>query len=216
MMPTYNETNNHNKVKMARILEMMETSINQRHIADVVDCLMDGGIIVYPTDTVYALGCDAMNNQAIERICALKEMKSAKTNLSIICADISEVAQYAKFDNAQFRLMKANLPGPFTFIFPAMSKLPKAFKGRRTVGIRIPDNEIALSIVRSLGRPILTTSVPGDDDDYRCEPGLIAEAMSGAVDIVIDSGRGMLTPSTVVDCTGDEPEVTRQGRGELQ
>ncbi|MBQ9217654.1 MAG: threonylcarbamoyl-AMP synthase [Muribaculaceae bacterium] len=200
---------------MAQLLEMMETNINERHIAEVVDCLMDGGLIVYPTDTVYALGCDAMNNQAIERICALKEMKSAKTNLSIICSDISEVSQYAKFDNTQFRLMKSNLPGPFTFIFPAMSKLPKAFKGRRTVGIRIPANEIALRIVRTLGRPILTTSVPGDDEDYRCEPGLIAEALDNAVDIVIDAGRGALTPSTVVDCTGSEPEVTRQGKGEL-
>ena len=195
---------------------MMETNINDRHIAEVVDCLTDGGIIVYPTDTVYALGCDAMNNQAIERICTLKEMKSVKTNLSIICADISEVSQYAKFDNAQFRLMKSNLPGPFTFIFPAMSKLPKAFKGRRTVGIRIPDHEIALSIVRALGRPILTTSVPGDDEDYRCEPGLIAEAFDNSVDIVIDAGRGAMIPSTVVDCTGGEPEVTRQGKGELR
>lgn len=201
---------------MAQLLEMMANNINQRHIAEVVDCLMDGGIIVYPTDTVYALGCDAMNNQAIERICSLKEMKSAKTNLSIICSDISEVSQYAKFDNTQFRLMKSNLPGPFTFIFPAMSKLPKAFKGRRTVGIRIPDNEIALSIVRALGRPILTTSVPGDDEDYRCEPGLIAEAFDNVVDIVIDAGRGSMIPSTVVDCTGAEPEVTRQGRGQLK
>ena len=112
--------------------------------------------------------------------------------------------------------MKSNLPGPFTFIFPAMSKLPKAFKGRRTVGIRIPHHEIALSIVRALGRPILTTSVPGDDEDYRCEPGLIAEAFDNAVDIVIDSGRGSLMPSTVVDCTGSNPEVVRQGRGELK
>lgn len=201
---------------MARLLEMMPTSINERHIAEVVECLGDGGIIVYPTDTVYALGCDAMNNHAIERICAMKEMKSAKTNLSIICADISEVSQYAKFDNTQFRLMKSNLPGPFTFIFPAMSKLPKAFKGRRTVGIRIPDNEIALSIVRALGHPILTTSVPGQDEDYRCEPGLIAEAFDNMVDIVIDAGRGSIIPSTVIDCTGSEPEVTRQGRGEFK
>jgi len=201
---------------MARLLEMMPTSINERHIAEVVECLGDGGIIVYPTDTVYALGCDAMNNHAIERICAMKEMKSAKTNLSIICADISEVSQYAKFDNTQFRLMKSNLPGPFTFIFPAMSKLPKAFKGRRTVGIRIPDNEIALSIVRTLGHPILTTSVPGQDEDYRCEPGLIAEALDNMVDIVIDAGRGSIIPSTVIDCTGSNPEVVRQGRGELK
>ena len=142
-------------------------------------------------------------------------MKSAKTNLSIICSDISEVAQYAKFDNTQFRLMKNNLPGPFTFILQAMSKLPKAFKGRRTVGIRIPDNKIATAIERELGHPILTTSVPACDDDYRCEPELIAEALGNSVDIVVDSGRGGLVPSTVVDCTGVEPEITRQGKGEL-
>lgn len=198
-----------------KVLEIIPGNINQRLIDQAVECLDNGGIIAYPTDTVYALGCDAMNNQAIERICSIKEMKSAKTNLSIICADISEVAQYAKFDNQQFKLMKTNLPGPFTFIFPALSKLPKAFKGRRTVGIRIPDNKIALSIVQTLGRPILTTSVQGEDEDYRCEPSLIAETYASQVDIVIDGGRGGLMPSTVVDCTGPEPEVTRQGRGIL-
>lgn len=199
-----------------KVLSIIEDNINIRHIEEIANVLRDGGIIVYPTDTVYAIGCDALNNQAIERICALKAMKSAKTNLSVICSDISEVAQYAKFDNTQFRLMKNNLPGPFTFIFPAMSKLPKAFKGRRTVGIRIPQNKIAVAIEQELGHPILTTSVPGQDEDYRCEPELIAEALGGSVDIVVDSGRGGLIPSTVVDCTGDEPEVVRQGKGELQ
>lgn len=199
-----------------KVLPIIEDSINVRHIEEIVSVLRDGGIIVYPTDTVYAIGCDALNNQAIERICSLKAMKSAKTNLSIICSDISEVAQYAKFDNAQFRLMKNNLPGPFTFIFPAMSKLPKAFKGRRTVGIRIPQNKIATAIERELGHPVLTTSVPAQDDDYRCEPELIAEALGGQVDIVVDAGRGGLVPSTVVDCTGAEPEIVRQGKGEFQ
>lgn len=196
-----------------KILDIIPDNINERLIEQVAHCLDMGGIVIYPTDTVYALGCDAMNNQAIERICSIKEMKSAKTNLSIICADISEVAQYAKFDNQQFKLMKTHLPGPFTFIFPALSKLPKAFKGRRTVGIRIPDNKIALAIVRALGRPILTTSVQGDDEDYRCEPGLIAETYASQADIVIDGGRGGLIPSTIIDCTGSEPEVIRQGRG---
>lgn len=198
-----------------KVLQIIEDNINSRHIEEIAAVLRDGGIVVYPTDTVYAIGCDALNNQAIERICALKSMKSAKTNLSIICSDISEVAQYAKFDNTQFRLMKNNLPGPFTFIFQAMSKLPKAFKGRRTVGIRIPQNKIATAIEQELGHPILTTSVPAQDDDYRCEPELIAEALGGSVDIVVDAGRGGLVPSTVVDCTGSEPEVTRQGKGEL-
>lgn len=198
-----------------KVLEILEDNINLKHIEEIASVLRDGGIIVYPTDTVYAIGCDALNNQAIERICALKSMKSAKTNLSIICSDISEVAQYAKFDNTQFRLMKNNLPGPFTFIFPAMSKLPKAFKGRRTVGIRIPENKIATAIEQELGHPILTTSVPAQDDDYRCEPELIAESLGANVDIVVDSGRGGLIPSTVVDCTGSEPEIIRQGKGEL-
>ena len=199
-----------------KVLQIIEENINARHIEEIASVLRDGGIIVYPTDTVYAIGCDALNNQAIERICSLKAMKSAKTNLSIICSDISEVAQYARFDNTQFRLMKNNLPGPFTFIFPAMSKLPKAFKGRRTVGIRIPLNKIATAIEQELGHPILTTSVPARDDDYRCEPELIAEALGSSVDIVVDSGRGGLIPSTVVDCTGSEPEIIRQGKGELQ
>lgn len=199
-----------------RVLPIIEDNINMRHIEDIVSVLRDGGIIVYPTDTVYAIGCDALNNQAIERICSLKAMKSAKTNLSIICSDISEVSQYAKFDNLQFRLMKNNLPGPFTFILSAMSKLPKAFKGRRTVGIRIPENKIATAIEQELGHPILTTSVPAQDDDYRCEPELIAESLGNFVDIVVDSGRGGLIPSTVIDCTSGEPEIIRQGKGELQ
>ena len=199
-----------------KVLQILEDNINNRHIEEIADVLRDGGIIVYPTDTVYAIGCDALNNQAIERICALKAMKSAKTNLSVICSDISEVAQYAKFDNHQFRMMKNNLPGPFTFIFPAMSKLPKAFKGRRTVGIRIPQNKIAVAIEQELGHPILTTSVLGKDEDYRCEPELIAEALGASVDIVVDSGRGGMIPSTVVDCTGGEAEIIRQGKGQLQ
>lgn len=196
-----------------KILKIKGSTLGQRVIDEIVNCLNDGGIIIYPTDTVYALGCDAMNNQAIERICAIKEMKSAKTNLSIICSDISEVAQYAKFDNSQFRMMKSYLPGPFTFILPALSRLPKAFKGRRTVGIRIPDNDIALALEEALGKPILTTSVEGPDEDYRSEPELMAETYKGSVDIIIDAGRGELEPSTVVDCTDGGTDIIRQGKG---
>ena len=199
-----------------RILEIMESNINERYLDEVVDVLRDGGIIVYPTDTLYAIGCDAMNNSAIERICQLKAMKSAKTNLSIVCADLSEVAQYAKVDNSVFRLMKSNLPGPFTFLLPALSKLPKAFKGRRTVGIRIPDNKVARAIVDALGGPIFTTSVEGRDEDYICEPELIAETYGESIDLVVSSGRGGMRPSTVVDCTGGEPEIVRMGKVELQ
>ena len=198
-----------------KILPIIHKNINTRHIGEVAQCLREGGIVIYPTDTVYALGCDALNNAAIERICSIKEMKSAKTNLTIICDDIAEVTQYAKFDNRQFKLMKMNLPGPFTFIFPALSKLPKAFKGRRTVGIRIPADDIARAIVAELGHPILSTSVQGIDDDYMCEPELIAETYRNVVDIVIDAGRGSTQLSTVVDCTQGEPEIVRQGKGIL-
>ena len=186
-----------------KVLSIIEDNINQRFLDEVVETLRDGGIVIYPTDTIYAIGCDALNNQAIERICAMKSMKSAKTNLSIICHDISDAAEYAKFDNNQFKMMKRNLPGPFTFIFPALSKLPKAFKGRRTV------------IVENLGRPILSTSVMGQDEDYISEPELIAENYANTVDIVIDAGRGKVIPSTVVDCTSDDFEIVRQGIGEL-
>ncbi|MBP5562028.1 MAG: threonylcarbamoyl-AMP synthase [Muribaculaceae bacterium] len=196
-----------------KVLPIIEDNINGRHLDEVVETLRDGGIVIYPTDTMYAIGCDALNNQAIERICALKAMKSAKTNLSIVCASIADVSDYAKFDNRQFKMLKNHLPGPFTFLLPALSKLPKAFKGRRTVGIRIPDNKIAVAIVEQLGHPILSTSVEGSDEDYRCEPELIAETYAENVDIVIDSGRGHLVPSTVVDCTSGAPEVVRQGAG---
>ena len=199
-----------------KILPIIEDNINGRYLDEVVETLRDGGIVIYPTDTMYAIGCDALNNQAIERICTLKAMKSAKTNLSIVCASIADVSDYAKFDNRQFKMLKSHLPGPFTFLLPALSKLPKAFKGRRTVGIRIPDNKIAVAIVESLGHPILSTSVEGSDEDYRCEPELIAETYAESVDIVIDGGRGHLIPSTVVDCTGSVPEVVRQGAGDFE
>ena len=198
-----------------RILEINPDNINERYINETIETLRDGGIIIYPTDTVYAIGCDALNNQAIERICAIKSMKSAKTNLTIICHDISEVTEYAKFGNREFKAMKSNLPGPFTFIFPALSKLPKAFKGRRTVGIRIPDNAIARLLVSELGRPILSTSVEGKNEDYICEPGLLAESYENVVDIVVDAGRGSMHTSTIVDCTGGGFEIARQGKGEL-
>lgn len=198
------------------VLKFFEDNLNDRFIDRIVETLRDGGIIIYPTDTVYAIGCDALNNQAIDRICTLKSMKSAKTNLTIICHDISEVTQYAKFGNQEFKVMKSNMPGPFTFIFPALSKLPKAFKGRRTVGIRIPDNVIARRIVEVFGHPILSTSVEGSDEDYMCEPELLAETYAYDVDIIIDAGRGKTLTSTVVDCTGGGFEIIREGKGELK
>mgnify|MGYP002522053235 FL=1 len=196
-----------------KILQILPQSIDDRAIGQVVDVIKDGGLVIYPTDSIYAIGCDALNNNAIERICAIKSMKSAKTNLSIICESISEVAHYAKLDNSQFRLLKSCLPGPYTFLLPALSKLPKAFKGRRIVGIRIPDNPITVKIVQKLGNPIFTTSVVGADNDYITEPELIAESYADKVDLVIDGGRGGITPTTIVDLTKKEPVIIRQGLG---
>ncbi|MBQ1986773.1 MAG: threonylcarbamoyl-AMP synthase [Muribaculaceae bacterium] len=199
-----------------KILKLYADNPNERYLDMAVDALRDGKIIIYPTDTLYALGCDALNNQAIERICKLKSIKSDKTNLSIICKDISQVAEYARFSNDDFKMMKENLPGAFTFIYPSLSSLPKAFKGRKTVGIRIPDNRIATMLVERLGNPIMTSSVEHCDEDYGCEPELMAQRYEDAVEIVIDAGRGELEPSTVVDCTSGEAEIIRQGKGELQ
>lgn len=198
-----------------KILKTFADNPNERHLDMAVDALKKGAIIIYPTDTLYALGCDALNNNAIERICRIKSIKSEKTNLSIICKDISQVAEYARFDNEHFKMMRNNFPGAFTFIFPALSKLPKAFKGRKTVGVRIPDNRITELLVEKLGNPIMTASVDYDDEDYGCEPELIAQRYSDSADLIIDSGRGKLVPSTIVDCTGEYPEIIRQGKGEL-
>ena len=199
-----------------KLLKVFKDNPNERFMELAADVMRRGGVVIYPTDTLYALGCDALNNNAIEKICKLKGLKSEKTNLSIICEDLSEVAKYARLDNANFRLLKDNLPGPFTFILPALSKLPKAFKGRKTVGVRIPDNAVSAALVKALGNPIMTASVPvGDEEDYFTEPELIAERYIADVEIVIDAGRGGLVPSTIVDCTGEEPEVLRQGAGEL-
>jgi tRNA threonylcarbamoyl adenosine modification protein (Sua5/YciO/YrdC/YwlC family) len=199
-----------------KLLKIIEESLNERYIDMAVESLLDGNIIIYPTDTLYALGCDALNNGAIEKICRIKGVKSEKTNLSIICESISQVAEYAHFDNDEFRMMKANLPGPFTFIFPAMSKLPKAFKGRKTVGVRVPDDKIAIELVHRLGRPIMTSSIEYDDEDYGTEPELIAERYVGDASLILDSGRRSIVPSTIIDCTGDEPEIVREGKGVLK
>ena len=201
-----------------KLLKVFRDNPNERFIELAADTMRRGGIVIYPTDTLYALGCDALNNNAIEKICKLKGIRSDRTNLSIICSDLSEVAKYARLENANFRLLKENLPGPFTFILPALSRLPKAFKGRKTVGVRIPDNRIALALVEALGNPIMTSSITIDDDedaDYLTEPELIAERFAGDADLVIDGGHGGTEPSTVVDCTTDEPEIVRQGAGVL-
>ncbi|MBQ3606197.1 MAG: threonylcarbamoyl-AMP synthase [Muribaculaceae bacterium] len=198
-----------------KILKMYTSNINDRFMDEVIETLKDGGIIIYPTDTLYAIGCNALNNNAIERICKIKGINSQRTNLSIVCSDISQASQYARIDNRAFQLLRENLPGAFTFILPTASTLPKAFKGRKAVGIRVPDNVIAREIASRLGNPILTTSIEWDDDpEDGCNPQAIAMKYEDIVDIVIDGGYGELTPSTVVDCLdSSSPEITREGKG---
>lgn len=200
-----------------KILKMYTSNINDRFMDEVVDVLNDGGIVIYPTDTLYAIGCNALNNSAIERICKIKGINPQRTNLSIVCSDISQASQYARIDNSTYQLLRENLPGAFTFILPAASTLPKAFKGRKTVGVRVPDNVIAREITKRLGNPILTTSIEWDDDpEDGCNPQAIAMKYEDVVDIVIDGGYGELMPSTVVDCVDSKnPEIIREGKGIL-
>ncbi|MBR5298320.1 MAG: threonylcarbamoyl-AMP synthase [Parabacteroides sp.] len=199
------------------LIKIYPQNPNIREIDKVVDCLRDGGLVIYPTDTVYAIGCDALNVRAVEKICQLKGVNPQKSNLSIICYDLSNLSEYAKVSNAAFKLMKKNLPGAFTFILPTSSELPKIYKNRKEVGIRVPDNNIIRTLVQELGNPILTMSVREEDEliEYSTDPELIAEKYEDRVDIVIDGGYGGVEASTVVDCTTDDFEIIRQGKGEL-
>ncbi len=193
-----------------------------RKIKQVIEVLQSGGIIIYPTDTVYGIGCDITNHQAVEKVCQLRRLDPQRAMLSLICKDISQVAEYAwQLDNELFRLMKKNLPGPFTFILKSSNTVPKLFKNRkRTVGVRVPANNIALAIVEALGRPILSASLKNEDnvedfDEYFTDPIDIHEKFQHQVDLVIDGGDGGITPSTLLDCTKREFELIRQGAGEL-
>ncbi len=199
------------------LIKLYEENPNQRDIVKVVEALRDGGLVIYPTDTVYAMGCDAMNVRAVEKICQLKGIDPRKGNLSIICYDLSNISEYAKVSNAVFKMMRKNLPGPFTFILPTSNELPKIYKNKKTVGIRIPYNNILHQLVGELGNPIMTTSIHDDDEviEYTTDPELIYEKYENIVDIVIDGGYGGTEASTVVDCTTDEFEIIRQGKGEL-
>jgi len=199
------------------LVKLYNDNTNPKEINRVVNILRDGGLIIYPTDTVYAMGCDALNVRAVEKICKLKGINPAKNNLSIICYDLSNISEYAKVDNSTFKLMKKNLPGPFTFILNTTSSLPKIYKDRKTVGIRVPDNNIIREIVNVLGNPIMTTSIKDDDEviEYSTDPELIYEKYNKSIDLVIDGGYGGIEASTIVDCTSEEPEIIRQGKGEL-
>lgn len=200
------------------LIKLYEENPSQKEIDKIIKILQDGGLIIYPTDTVYAIGCDALNVRAVEKICKIKNIDPEKSNLSIICYDLSNISEYAKVDNATFKLMKKNLPGAFTFILNTTSSLPRIYKNKKTVGIRVPNNNIIRELVHNLGNPILTTSVKNDDDEvleYITDPELIYETYQNIVDVVIDGGYGGIEASTIVDCTGNEPEITRQGKGEL-
>ncbi|MCC8197771.1 MAG: threonylcarbamoyl-AMP synthase [Tannerellaceae bacterium] len=190
---------------------------NQREITKVADIVREGGLVIYPTDTVYAIGCDALNVRAVKKICQIKGINPQKSNLSIICSDLSNLSEYAKVSNAAFKLMRKNLPGPFTFILPTSSSLPKIYKNRKEVGIRVPDHTIVRELVQELGSPLLTTSIHDEDEiiEYTTDPELIYEKYAHQVDVVIDGGYGGLEPSTVVDCTTEEFEIIRQGKGIL-
>lgn len=198
-----------------KILKVFENNPNPKFLDMAVEALRDGDIVIYPTDTLYAIGCDALNNSAINKICKLKGINPDKTNLSIICDGISMAAEYARFDNRQFKVLKTNLPGPFTFILPSSSSLPKVFKGRKTVGIRVPENNVAVELVRRLGNPILSTTISYTDDDYAVNPELIAETYADSAAYLLDGGDGGLIPSTVADMTSGELEIVREGKGDL-
>lgn len=202
------------------LLKLYPENPNQRHVRKVVDCLNAGGIIIYPTDTVYGMGCNIFMPKSVEKIAAIKGVKVNKSNFSFICADLKHISDFTKpFGNNVYKIMKKTLPGPFTYILNASSKVPKLFQSKKkTVGIRIPDNNIILEIVRQLGNPILTTSVYDEDDllEYTTDPELIYEKYGKIVDIVIDGGYGYNVASTVVDCTSEEFTVLRQGKGILE
>tara|TARA_B110000046_G_scaffold52102_1_gene58173 strand:+ start:48602 stop:49216 length:615 start_codon:yes stop_codon:yes gene_type:complete len=201
------------------LLKLYDNNTNPKDLKRISECLQAGGVIIYPTDTIYAIGCDINNRSAIERVAKIKGAKVKKANFSFIFFDLSHISEYTRqFDSATFKLLKRNLPGAFTFILEANNSIPKLFKNKkRTLGIRIPNNAICRSIVENFGNPIISTSVHDDDDvlEYTTDPELIYEKYKDQVDLVIDAGFGNNEASTVVDLTNGYPEIIRQGIGEL-
>ncbi len=201
------------------LLEIHPENPQEKQLEKVVKCLKDGGIVIYPTDTIYGMGCDIFNQKAVEAVCKLKGINPEKANLSFICSDLSHITDFTKpLDNNIFRLMKKALPGPYTFILESNNNVPKIFKHKKkTVGIRIPDNKILLKLVEMLGNPILSTSVHDEDQviEYTTDPELIFERFEHKVDIVINGGYGGNIPSTIIDCSNGEPIVVREGKGDL-
>ncbi len=203
---------------MAQFIKLYNDNPSPKELQKVVAVLRNGGLVIYPTDTVYGLGCDITNTKALEKIAKIKGLKLDKANFSFVCNDLSHLSDYIKqIDTATFKILKRALPGPYTFILPGSTSLPKAFKKRKTVGIRIPDNAIARALVSSLGNPIVSTSIRDEDDvlEYTTDPELIFEKWQHIVDVVIDGGYGDNQASTIIDLTSDEPNVIREGKGDL-
>lgn len=203
---------------MAEFIKLYDENPNPRAIKKVVDILRNGGLVIYPTDTVYGLGCDITNTKALERIARIKGIKLEKANFSFICNDLSHISDYIRqIDTTTYKILKKALPGPYTFILPGNNNLPKVFKKKKTVGIRVPDNNIARTIVQELGNPIVSTSIHDEDDilEYTTDPELILEKWENLVDAVIDGGYGDNVASTIIDLSGYEPEVIREGKGDI-
>jgi tRNA threonylcarbamoyl adenosine modification protein (Sua5/YciO/YrdC/YwlC family) len=198
------------------ILHVHPENPQPRYLKAIVEKLQKGGVIIYPTDTIYGLGCDIFQHRAIEQICRIKRIDPHKVRLSFICYDLSHLSDFSKqIPRPIYRLLKESLPGPYTFILPASKQVPKILQSKKdTIGLRVPDNNIARSIVKELGRPILSTSLPGEAVEDYTDPEIMHENFMNEVDIVVDGGIGNTVPSTVIDCTGDEPVLIRQGAGQ--
>ena len=197
------------------LLHLHPENPQPRNIKTIVECLLDGGVIIYPTDTIYGLGCDIFQHKAIERICQIKQVNPAKAQLSFICYDLSDLSKYTKsISTPLYRMLRNYLPGPYTFILPASKQVPKMLKSRKdTIGLRVPDNKIACELVKELGHPILSSSLPGEMVEEYTDPEIIHDKFEHLVDLVVDGGIGGIVPSTVIDCTGETPEVIRMGLG---
>jgi len=203
---------------MAQFIKVYEENPNPKEIKKIVDVLKNGGLVIFPTDTVYGLGCDINNNKALERIARIKGLKLEKAKLSFICFDLSNLSDYVKqINSTTFKILKRALPGPYTFILPGSKSLPSVFKKKKEVGIRIPKNNITLDIVKALGNPLVSTSIRDEDEilEYTTDPELILEKWDNLVDLVIDGGYGGNEGSTIVDLTNDLPIVIREGKGDI-
>jgi tRNA threonylcarbamoyl adenosine modification protein (Sua5/YciO/YrdC/YwlC family) len=198
------------------LLQIHPDNPNQRHIKTVTECLLDGGVIIYPTDTIYGLGCNIFQQKAIERICRIKQVDPQKAQLSFVCNDLSDLSKYTKsISTPLYRILKNYLPGPYTFILPASKEVPKILQSKKkTIGLRIPNNKVALTIVEEIKNPLLSASLPGDEIEDYTDPEIIYENFKNFVDIVIDAGFGGAEPSTIIDCTQETYELIRQGAGE--